>query len=99
MFVALVGTDTQYLIDMLEEMFWEGTLVDPEELLRANEEAKFEAARRKEETLAKAEGKLDPSKGNIIYPKSLPMHPILELNLTFILKTSLTGKKALKQAK
>ena len=33
MFVVLVGTDTQYLIDMLEEMFGEGPVVDPEELL------------------------------------------------------------------
>ena len=75
MFVALAGTDTQYLINMLEEMFWKGPLVDPEELLRANVKAKFEAARTKEETLAKAEEELYPSKGTMIYPESLPIAP------------------------
>ena len=31
-YVALTGTDTQYIIDMLEDMFGEGPLVDPDEL-------------------------------------------------------------------
>ena len=30
--MALARTDTRYLLDMLEEMFGEGPLMDPEEL-------------------------------------------------------------------
>ena len=44
MFVALVGMDMQYVIDTLEEMFGEGPMVDPEELLTSDIKTKFEAA-------------------------------------------------------
>ena len=53
---ALVGMDTQYIINMLEEMFGEGPMVDPEELLTSDIKAKFEAAHQAEGELAKAEG-------------------------------------------
>ena len=60
MSVALAGTDTQYIIDMLEKMFGEGPMVDPEELLTSDVKAKFKAAHQTEEEIAKSEGEMDP---------------------------------------
>ena len=71
--MALVGTDTQYVIDMLEEMFGEGPLVDPEELLTSEVKAKFESAHEAEKEAAKAEGEMDPSSTvTVVKAKSLP---------------------------
>ena len=58
--MALAETDTEYFIDMLEEMFGEGPLMDPElateEVNKAREEALEE-----EKKVAKAAGEYDPS--------------------------------------
>ena len=59
MFVALARMDTQYIIDMLEEMLGEGPLVDPKELLTADVKAKFEEAHKTEGEIAKTEGEMD----------------------------------------
>ena len=74
MFVALVGTDTQYLIDMLEVMFGEGPVVDPEELLASEVKAKFEKACQAKVSTAKEDGELDPEHEiKIIKATSLPI--------------------------
>ena len=73
MFVALAGTDTQYFIDMLEEMFGEGPLIDPEELLTGDVKAKFNATHAEEAIIAQTAGDLDPATKTILYPKSLPL--------------------------
>ena len=74
MFVALAGIDTQYIIDMLVEMFEEGPLADPEELLTSEVKAKFDSAHEAEEAAAKAQGVPDPSsKTTIVKTKSLPI--------------------------
>ena len=74
MFMALAGTDTQYVIDMLEEMFGEGPLVDPKELLTSEVEAKFESACEAEKEAAKAEGEMDASSTvTVVKTKSLPI--------------------------
>ena len=76
MFVALAGADTQYIIDMLEEMFGEGPLADPEELLTSKVKAKFNSAHEAEEAATKAQGAPDPSsKTTIVKAKSLPIEP------------------------
>ena len=80
MFVALVGTDTQYIIDMLEEMFGQGPLLDSEELLTSEVKAKFESAQKTE--VAKAEGEMDPSSSvTIVKAKSLPIVADFGINL------------------
>ena len=74
MFVALVGTDTQYIIDMLEEMFRQGPLLEPKELLTSEVKAKFESACKTEEEAAKMEGEMDPSSTvTTVKAKSLPI--------------------------
>ena len=74
MFVALASTDTQYIIDMLEEMFRVEPLADPEELLTSQVKAKFDSAHEAEEAAAKAQGAPDPSsKTSIVKAKSLPI--------------------------
>ena len=78
MFIALAGTDTQYLIDMLEEMFGEGPLVDPEELLVGDVKAKFDATHAEEAAIAQTAGDPDPATKTILYPKSLPIAPDLD---------------------
>ena len=60
MFMALVGTNMQYIINMLEEILGEGPMVDPEELLTSDIKAKFEAACQTEGKIAKVEGEMDP---------------------------------------
>ena len=75
MFVALAGTDTQYLIDMLEEMFGEGPLIDPEELLTGDVKANFDATYAKEAIMTQTMGDPDPATKTILYPKSLPIAP------------------------
>ena len=75
MFIALAGTDTQYLIDMLEEMFGEGPLVDPEELLTGDVKAKFDATHAEEAAIAQTVRDPDPTTKTILYPKSLPIAP------------------------
>ena len=80
MFVALAGTDTQYLIDMLEEMFGEGPLIDPEELLTGDVKAKFNATHAEEAILAQTAGDPDPATKTILYPKSLPIAPDFRLD-------------------
>ena len=79
MFIALAGTDTQYLIDMLEEMFGEGPLVDPEELLTGDVKAKFDAAHAEEAVIAQTAGDPDPATKTILYPQSLPIAPDFRL--------------------
>ena len=74
MFVVLAGTDTQYLIDMLEEMFGEGPTVDPEELLTSDIKAKFEKACQIKLSAAKKAGELDSEHEiKIIKATSLPI--------------------------
>ena len=74
MFFALAGTDTQYLINMLEEMFGEGPVVDPKELLTSEVKAKFEKAHQAEVSTAKEAGELDPEHEiKIIKATSLPI--------------------------
>ena len=69
-----MGTDTQYVIDLLEEMFGEGPLVDPEELLTSDVKAKFEAAHQTEGEIAKAEGEMDPEhEVTVVKVTSLPI--------------------------
>ena len=80
MFVALAGTDIQYIIDMLEEMFGEGPTVDPEELLPSDIKAKLAEAHKIKE-IAKKEGELDPKhKVTIIKPTSLPINADLGID-------------------
>ena len=67
MFTALAGTDTQYLIDMLEWMFREGPLVDPEELLTGDVKAKFDATHAEEAVIAQTAGDPDPATKTILY--------------------------------
>ena len=101
MFVALVGTDTQYMIDMLEEMFGEGPLVDPKELLTSKVKAKFESACEAEKEAAKVEGEMDPSSTvTVIKAKSLPVASDFGINPELYLKSyavpgisSTTGKE------
>ena len=97
--MALAGTDTQYLIDMLEEMFGEGPMIDPEELMTADVKAKFDVAHAEEVTLAKTTGELDPAKGTVVYPKSLPIVPDFSIdpelypeNITHTEKSAMSGK-------
>ena len=99
MFVALVGTDMQNIIDMLEEMFGEGLLVDPKKFLTAYVKAKFEVARAKEETLAEAEGELDPSKETVIYPTSLPIMPDFGIDPNLLPETTVCTEKIAKTGK
>ena len=74
MFVVLAGTDTQYLIDMLEEMFGEGPVVDPEELLTSDVKAKFKKACQAKVSTAKEAGELDlEHEIKIIKATSLPI--------------------------
>ena len=74
MFVVLVGTDTQYLIDMPEEMFGEGPVVDPKELLTSEVKAKFEKACQVKVSTAKEAGELDlEHEIKIIKATSLPI--------------------------
>ena len=70
MFIALAGTDTQYLINMLVEMFGEGPLVDPEELLTSNIKAKLEKAHQDKVSTAKEAGEHEIK---IIKATSLPL--------------------------
>ena len=99
MFVALARTDTQYLIDMLEEMFGEGPMIDPEELMTADVRAKFDMAHAEEVTLTETTGELDPAKGTVVYPKSLPIVPDFSIdpdlypeNITCTEKSAKSGK-------
>ena len=81
MFVALAGTDMQYIIDMLEEMFGEGPTVDPEELLTSDVKAKLAEACKTEKEVAKKEGELDPKhKVTIIKPTSLPINADFDID-------------------
>ena len=74
MFDVLSGTDTQYLINMLEEMFGEGPVVDPKELLTSDVKAKFKKARQAKVSTAKEVGELDPEyEIKIIKATSLPI--------------------------
>ena len=75
MFIALAGTDTQYLIDVLEEMFREGPLIDPEELLTGDVKAKLDAAHAEEAVIVQTARDPDPTTKTILYPKSLPITP------------------------
>ena len=59
--MALTGTDTQYLIDMLEEMFGEGPLMDPEELATEEVKKAREEALKEEKKVAEVAGEHDPS--------------------------------------
>ena len=60
-YIALAGTDTQYLIDMLEDMFGEGPLVDPDELATSNVKKQHKEALQAEKEVAEAAGEHDPS--------------------------------------
>ena len=74
MLVALAGNDTQYIIDMLKEMFGEGPIADPEELLTANVKAKFDEAHKTEGKVAKEKGEINPKhEVTIIKVTSLPI--------------------------
>ena len=74
MFVALAGTDTQYLIDMLEEMFGEETKMDPEELLMSEVKSKLKEAWQSEATATKQAGELNlEHEMQIIKATSLPI--------------------------
>ena len=99
MFVTLAGTDTQYLIDMLEEMFGKGPMIDPEELMTADVKAKFDVAHAEEVTFAKTTGELDPAKGTVVHPKSLPISldfgidsELYPENITHTEKSTKSGK-------
>ena len=98
MFVALAGTDTQYLIDMLEEMFGEGPLVDPEELLAGDVKAKFNATHAKETVIAQTAGYLDPATKTILYPKSLPIAPDFGLDPELFPENIVRTEKSAKSA-
>ena len=99
MFIALAGTDTQYLIDMLEEMVREGPLVDPEELLTGDVKAKFDAAHAKEATVAQITEDLDPHIKTILYPKSLPLAPDFGLDPEFFPENIVRTEKSAKSSK
>ena len=95
----MAGTDTQYLIDMLEEMFGEGPLIDPEELLTGDVKAKFVATHAKEAVIVQTAGDPDPATKTILYPKSLPIAPDFRLdpelfpeNIVHTLKSAKSGK-------
>ena len=100
MFVALARTNTQYVIDMLEEMFGDGPLVDPEELLTSDIKAKFDAAHNAEEVAAKQKGRLIQSMKLLLsrLPLSLSLL-LLGLIPICILKAQLFQKRVLKPAK
>ena len=99
MFVALAGTDTQYLINMLEEMFGEGPLIDPEELLTRDVKAKFDAARSKEANIAQAVKDPNPTSKTILYPKPLPITPDFGLDSELFLKNIVCTEKSAKSGK
>ena len=99
MFIALAETDTQYLIDMLEEMFGEGPLIDPEELLTGDVNAKFDAAHAKEAIIAQTAGDLDPATKTILYPKSLPLAPDFGLDPEFFPENIVRTEKSTKSGK
>ena len=100
MFVALARTNTQYVIDMLEEMFGDGPLVDPEELLTSDIKAKFDAAHKAEEVAAKQKGRLIQSMKLLLsrLPLSLSLL-LLGLIPICILKAQLFQERVLKPAK
>ena len=99
MFVALAGTDTQYLIDMLEEMFGEDPLVDPEELLTGDVKAKFDAAHAEEAVIAQTAGDPDPATKTILYPKSLPIAPDFGLDPKLFPENIVHTEKSAKSGK
>ena len=99
MFVALAGTDTQYLIDMLEEIFGEGPLVDPEELLTGDVKAKFNATHAEEAAVAQTTGNLDPATKTILYPRSLPLAPDFGLDPEFFPENVICTEKSAKSGK
>ena len=59
--MALARTDTQYIIDMLEEMFGRGPLMDPKELATEEVKKAREEALKEEKKFAEAAGEHDPS--------------------------------------
>ena len=99
MFVALAGTDTQYLIDMLEEMFGEGPLVDPEELLTGDVKAKFDATHAEEAVIAQTAGNPDPATKTILYPKSFPIAPDFRLDPELFPENIVCTEKSAKSGK
>ena len=99
MFIALVGTDTQYLIDMLEEMFRKGPPIDPEELLTGDVIAKFDAAHAEEAVMAQTAGDPDPVTKTILYPKSLPTAPNFRLDPELFPENIVHTEKSTKSGK
>ena len=100
MFVALAGTDTQYIIDMLEEMFGEGLTVDPEELLTSDIKAKLAEAHKTEEEVAIKEGELDHKhEVTIIKPTSLPINADFDIDSDLFPKSVPVPGKSVKTGK
>ena len=99
MFVAVAGTDTQYLIEMLEEMFSEAPLVDPEELLTGDVKAKFDATHAEDAVKAQTAGDPDPATKTILYPKSLPIAPDFGLDPKLFPENIIRTEKSTKSGK
>ena len=99
MFVVLAGMDTQYLIDMPEEMFGEGPLVEPEELFTGDMKAKFDAAHSEEVTIAQTAKDPDPATKTILYPKTLTITPNFGLDPKLFPENIVCTEKSAKSGK